>query len=151
MASKLTDTLAVGNAGSDRAHDYVISDQLWQGKSTYQYEGTADNVNLTDSGRGDRGFSQFKMRITASNQGVDLRRRYDHGVANQKANVYVDGRFAGTWYVAGANVSHRWADSDFVIPAAYTRKKTSITIKVKYVSSQQYWTEYRYWAYSLIP
>ncbi len=149
--SELTDTLAVGNTGSDRAHDYVINDQLWQGKNTYQYEGTADTVQLTDHGRGDRGFSQFKMRIAANNQGVDLRRRYDHGVANQKAQVYVNGRLVGTWYVAGANTSYRWADSDFVIPAAYTRKKTSITIKVKYVSSQLYWTEYRYWAYSLMP
>jgi len=151
VQSELTSTLAVGNAGSDRAHDYVINDQVWQGTHTYQYEGAGDTTSITDHGRADRGFSQFKMAIAASNEGVDLRRRYDHGIANQKAKVYVNGHLVGIWYVAGANTYHRWADSDYVIPAAYTRNKTSITIKIVYVSGNPYWTEYRYWAYSLLP
>jgi hypothetical protein len=151
VQSELTSTLAVGNSGSERAHNYVISDQLWHGARTYQYEGTADTANITDSGRGDRGYSQFTMPIAADNQGVDLRRRFDHGIPNQKADVYVNGRLVGIWYVAGANPFHRWADSDYVIPAAYTRNKTSVTIKIQYISGSPYWTEYRYWAYSLIP
>ncbi|HUC56626.1 MAG TPA: glycoside hydrolase family 172 protein [Streptosporangiaceae bacterium] len=151
VQSTLTSTLAVGNVGSDRAHGYVISDQVWQGKHTYTYPGTADNVNITDHGRADRGYSQFTMTIARNNQGVDLRRRFDHSIANQAAKVYVNGRLVGLWYVAGANAYHQWADSDYVIPAAYTRNKTSITIKIKYVAGSRYWTEYRYWAYSLVP
>jgi Protein of unknown function (DUF2961) len=151
VQSVLTDSLAVANAASERAHHYVIHDQAWHGSRTYQYEGTADTTNLTDSGRGDRGYSQFTMAIAADNQGVDLRRRYDQGIASQEAKVYVAGHLVGTWFVAGANIYHRWADTDFLIPAAYTRNRSSITIKVQYVAGSPYLTEYRYWAYSLVP
>jgi hypothetical protein len=106
---------------------------------------------VTDRGRGDRGYSQFTMSVAAGNQGVDLRRRFDQGIANQRAKVYVGGRLVGIWYVAGGNIYHRWADSDFIIPAGYTRGKRTITIKVKWVSGSPYFTEYRYWAYSLMP
>jgi hypothetical protein len=151
VQSVLTDTLDVGNAASERAHDYVIHNQDWHGTHTYTYEGTADTTRITDTGRGDRGYSQFVLAIAADNQGVDLRRRYDQGIASQKAEVYVDGHLVGTWYVAGANAYHRWADADFIIPPSYTRNRRSVTIKVKYVSGRPYLTEYRYWAYSLVP
>jgi hypothetical protein len=147
----LTDTLDVGKVASDRSHKYVISSQEFSGRNVYTYEGTAQGQKLADDGRGDRGSSKFTMRIAADNQGVDLRRRLDQGIANQSANVYVDGRLAGTWLTAGSNPYHRWADSDFIIPAGYTRNQTSINVKIQYVSGNPYWTEYRYWAYSLVP
>jgi hypothetical protein len=151
VQSVLTDTFAVGNTGSQRAHHFVITGENWHGAHTYQYEGTADTVNVTDRGAGFRGYSQFTMAIAAGNQGVDLRRRYDQGIASQEADVYVNGHLVGPWYVAGANTYHRWADTDFIIPAAYTRNKRSITIKIVYVAGRPYLTEYRYWAYSLLP
>ncbi|HYK34093.1 MAG TPA: hypothetical protein VEV63_19120, partial [Streptosporangiaceae bacterium] len=83
------------------------------------------------------------------NRGLDLRRRYDQGIASQAAKVYADGRFVGIWYVAGRNPYHRWADTDFLIPAAMTSRKTAVTIKIQYLSGSPYFTEYRYWAYSL--
>jgi hypothetical protein len=108
-------------------------------------------VRIADDGRGDRGYSRFTMQIATNNQGVDLRRRFDQGIPNQAANVYVNGKLVGTWLVEGSNPYHRWADSDFIIPAQYTRNKSSITLKIQYVSGNPYWTEYRYWAYSLVP
>ena len=151
VQSKLTDTLNVGNAGSDRAHHFVITGQRWSGTSTYQYEGTADTVNRNDDGRGFTGYSQFTLTVAPGNQGVDLRRRFDQGIASQQAQVLVNGHLVGTWYVAGSNIYHRWADSDFIIPAAYTRNKHTITVKIAYVSGKPYFTEYTYWAYSLVP
>jgi len=151
VQSVLTDTLEVGSTASERAHGYQIHDQVWSGTDTYQYDGVADGKNLTDTGRGDKGYSQFTMAIAASNQGVDLRRRYDQGVPSQAAKVYVGGRLVGTWFVAGSDSYHRWADSDFIIPASYTKGQRSITVKVVYQPGSKYWSEYRYWAYSLVP
>lgn len=149
--ARLTDTLKTDTPASDRSHHFTITGQRWHGTRTYQYEGAADTVNITDSGRGNRGYSQFTLAIAPGNQGVDLRRRYDQGIANQAATVYADGHLIGTWYVAGRNPYHRWADTDFIIPAAITRHKKTITIKIRYLGGNPYFTEYRYWAYSLTP
>jgi hypothetical protein len=147
----LTDSFDVGKTSSDRAHHYVIAGQSFGGRNVYTYEGVAQGKKIADDGRGDRGYSRFTMRIAANNQGVDLRRRFDQGVPNQQAKVYVNGKLVGTWLTAGSNPYHRWAESDFIIPAGYTRSKSSITVKIQYVSGNPYWTEYRYWAYSLVP
>ncbi|HVB41927.1 MAG TPA: glycoside hydrolase family 172 protein [Streptosporangiaceae bacterium] len=145
----LTDTLNVGNRASERSHKFVITRQSWAGSRTYQYVGTADTVNITDTGRADTGYSQFTMAIKANNHGVDLRRRYDQGVTNQKVKVYVNGHLVGVWFVAGSNIYHRWADSDFIIPAWFTSGKRSITIRVQFLPASTTFTEFRYWAYSL--
>ncbi len=149
--SVLTDTLNLGNRASVRAHHLIVTGQDWSGTHTYQFEGTAETTNITATGRGYRGYSQFTMAIAPGNQGVDLRRMYDQGIASQQARVLVDGHVVGNWYVAGRNIYHRWAESDFMIPAAYTRGKSSIVVRIRYVSGHPYFTEYRYLAYSLIP
>ena len=118
-----TDTLDVGNAASESAHSYVISGQNWTGSRTYTYEGDFDNINVTDDGRAFLGYSEFIMAIQPANQGVLLRRRFDQMIANQMANVYVDGSLVGTWYKAGSNGFHNWRDEDFMIPAAYTSRE----------------------------
>ena len=151
VSSRLTDTLNVGNRASELAHHYVVTGQQWSGSHAYQYAGIADHTNITDSGRGYRGHSQFTIAVARSNQGVDLRRRFDQGIADQKAQVYVDGHLAGTWYVAGHNAYNRWADSDFFIRAALTAGKPKLTVRIVFVSAGQYFTDYAYRAYSITP
>jgi hypothetical protein len=150
VQSRLTDTLNVGNAASERAHHYQVTGQVWRRTSSYTYPGTADRTVITDTGRGYRGHSQFTLAITPGNQGVDLRRRYDAGIADQKARVYVGGQLAGIWYVAGANPYHRWGDTDFLIPAALTVGKRTITVRIQYAAGADL-TDYAYWAYSITP
>lgn len=149
--SLLTDSLDLGNQASVRSHHFVVTGQDWSGTRTYQFEGTAEHTNITATGRGFRGYSQFTMAVAPGNRGVDLRRMYDQGIASQQARVLVDGHFVGTWYVAGRNIYHRWADSDFIIPAAFTRGKRSIVVRIRFVSGRPYFTEYKYFAYSLVP
>jgi hypothetical protein len=148
--SKLTDSVNVGNATSEHAHNYQVTVQKWHGSRTYQYPGIADHANITDTGRAYRGHSQFTVHIATGNQGVILRRRYDGGIASQRARVYVNGQLAGVWYVAGANPYHRWADTDFLIPAALTAGKSSLTIRIQYAAGAEL-TEFYYWAYSITP
>ena len=62
---------------------------------------------VVDDGRafGAGGSSQFTVAINPANQGVTITRRYDPEIANQVANIYVDGTLAGQWST-GAAVQH---------------------------------------------
>src|SRR5579859_5349853 len=105
---------------------------------------------VTDNGRADTNFSQFKMSLNASNSGAVLVRRLDYGIANQKANVFVDGALVGQWFDAGGDGSYRWRDDSFSIPSSFTAGKNSITVKVAFVSSSLDWNEFYYWIYSTV-
>jgi D-arabinan exo alpha-(1,3)/(1,5)-arabinofuranosidase (non-reducing end) len=146
---QLTDTLDVATAGSEGGHGYRITTPTWSGIRTYQYEGAADTVDVTDNGRAHRGTSQFTLAISPLNSGVLLRRRFDQTIANQRADVIVDGQPVGAWYVAGNNPFDQWRDTDFLIPPTVTAGKTTITVTLRFVSSSLDWNEFTYWAYTL--
>ena len=88
------------------------------------------------------------MSINPANQGVRLSRIMDHGVANQKARVFVDDAQVGTWYTGGVNLSHRARYDSFEIPACFTSGRSSITIKIQFASSANDWNEFVYDTYS---
>ncbi len=104
----------------------------------------------TDNGRAfiaTNGFSQFIMAIASNNTGVQLTRRLDAGIGDQRARVVIDGGVVGEWYTPGAQSG--FLDSDFPIPAAVTEGKAAITARIEFVSSGFDWNEFYYWAYSL--
>jgi hypothetical protein len=146
-----TDVLDVGKSASELQHHYSIVGQTWAGQQTATYDGDFNDVAITDDGRADQGSSEFDLTITPANQGVILRRRLDQGVADQRADLYVNGARVGTWYHAGGNSSHRWADDDFFIPSFFTAGLSSIHIRIQFISSSNDWNEFRYEAYSLLP
>ncbi|MGN6503297.1 MAG: DUF2961 domain-containing protein, partial [Pseudolysinimonas sp.] len=119
---------------------------------------TSTSTSVTDDGRafGTGGFSQFTVAINSANTAVSLTRRTDFGVGNQKANVYVDGTLAGQWFDSGVTSGSvydqyvHWKDSTFNIPPALTAGKSSIVVKVVYVSSDIDWNEFRYWVTSTV-
>lgn len=103
---------------------------------------------VADEGRAHRGSSEFQMALNPANHGAVLVRRLDYGIGNQKADVYVDGSRVGPWFNPGSDGSCHWRDSNFSIPQTYTAGKNSITVKVAFVSSDNDWNEFTYWAYS---
>lgn len=113
---------------------------------------------VTDDGRafGAGGYSQFTVAVNASNTAVTLTRRLDFGVADQKANVYVDGVLAGEWFDPNGTSGSiydayvHWKDSTFAIPPALTAGKSSITVRVVFVSSAVDWNEFTYWVRSTV-
>lgn len=147
----LTDQLDVDKTASETAHAYSINTGTWSGVRTYSFDGDFDNVNITDDGRAQKGFSQFTMSLNPTNAGAILRRRFDQGVANQTADVFVNGAFVGVWYQAGVEFFHNWRDGDFMIPASFTSGKSSAQIKVQFLSSSNDWNEFTYWIYSVLP
>ena len=101
--------------------------------------------SMTDSGNATNGYSQFTMKINSGASKVVLTRRMDYWVADQKAEVYVDGILVGEWYTPGSDGIYRWRDAQFEIPNSFTSGKANITIKVKFVNSMIDWNEFYYW------
>ncbi|MET1071581.1 MAG: DUF2961 domain-containing protein [Umezawaea sp.] len=119
---------------------------------------TSTTTRVTDGGRafGAGGRSRFTVAVAPDNTGVALTRRLDFGVGDQKADVYVDGAFAGTWYDEGASNGAasdghtRWRDSTFRVPPALTAGRSHVTAEVRFVSSAVDWNEFRYWVRSTV-
>ena len=99
------------------------------------------------------------MRLDPHNIGAYLRRTFDDCVANQRANIYLDNAFAGTWYDAGASNrggidGHQrcWRDEDFPLPASLLAGKSSVTVRIEFVPTtsprNSSWTAFRYQLYS---
>ncbi|MEI6169119.1 MAG: DUF2961 domain-containing protein [bacterium] len=147
----LTDEVAIGDADSERAHDYRVERQVWHGELTAKYEDDVDTVR-TAPGRAFNGSSEFVATIRTDNDGVRLRRLADQQHGRQRVRVVVDGVPVSerTWYQPDQNPHRRWLEDEFEIPAEYTRGKSRIKLRLEVVSASESpaWTEFQYWVYS---
>ncbi len=114
-----TDTLQLGEASSEKAHDYLSPESSAPYPITSLYETGVDTFHgqviyapTTDLGRKTTGSSEFTLKIDPKNLGVMLRRKLDYAFPNQRAEVFVaeadpttppDWKSAGIWYLAGSN------------------------------------------------
>ncbi len=137
----------MANPTGERAHDYRASNSKLTGKLESAYEGGGDETLVRDSGRSHAGGEiNFTVAIDPRNEGVHLRRRLDQAGPRQAAEVFVDGRPAGTWYHSDRNEFLRWFDSDFDLPADLTRGKSVLKIRITVKQGQGYgdYTDFRY-------
>ncbi len=102
---------------------------------------------ITDDGNATVGYSQFDLTIDPDASNVRLIRRLDYWVKDQKADVYVDGVYAGEWFTEGGDGVYRWRDAEFEIPVALTKGKSKISVKVQFISSMIDWNEFYYWVF----
>ncbi|HEY3838598.1 MAG TPA: hypothetical protein VGL72_18590, partial [Bryobacteraceae bacterium] len=157
----LTDELKVGDEHDERAHKYLSPDASAPYEITSRYEWGPDTLNgkeiypaETDRGRTTKTGSEFTLRIDPRNLGVMLRRKLDYSFPNQRAEVEVDGKPAGTWYLAGSNTcvfsspgnrdelgaaSHvvqtsnrRFRDDEFLIPRRLTKGRSTIRVRIRF-------------------
>lgn len=158
----LTDELDVANVQSEKAHDYHAEGDVQSVKGDWWYDGEFNNVlfktpAIADDGVSFTNSSTFTVAISPDNQGVLLRRRCDKADNRQKARVFIGGRLVmeRPWYSVDYEKTYRgirWFDSDFNVPAKYTRGKSHITVRIKFISSDTgRWDEYHYWVYSYVP
>jgi hypothetical protein len=107
------------------------------------------------------GNTSFRMALNPHNLGAFLRRTFDSCVANQRADVYIDGQFAGTWYDAGASPRSGldghprcWRDEDFPLPASLTTGKRAVTVSLRFVATRHprdsVWTAADYQMYCFV-
>lgn len=159
---RLTDELDIGNRASEQAHAYSVTQPTWSGKLACSYDVYEKNRKhnaMEDEGRAFKGFSQFTVKIDPDNNGVKLRRRTNRHMSHrQLAAVTIDGGPAEIpWYLcelASSPAETAWVDTDLFLPAAFTRGKSQITLRVRCVESAaepQGINEFRYWIYCYGP
>jgi hypothetical protein len=137
----LADTLDVGETADETAHRYTATPAAAVRSLTSRFEARHGASETTDRGRDVTGRSRFTLTAPASHGVLRLRRLYDQATA-QDAEVFVNGQSAGRWYTAAMNSTRRWADSDFILPAALTRGRTAIEVEIRAIGGT--WTEFRY-------
>ncbi|WP_165228268.1 DUF2961 domain-containing protein [Aquisphaera insulae] len=114
-----TDSLAVGDPESERAHGYRSPDASAPYEIVSRFERGVDHLHgreiypaQRERGRSTTGTSEFTLKLAPSNSGVMLRRRLDYAFPDQRAELDVADadapgepawQPAGTWYLAGSN------------------------------------------------
>ena len=156
----LSDDIVPAAPDSRLAHHYAAT-----GERTYQltaaYEYTVQSPLSTAAGTALTGTTSFTMQLDPRNVGAFLRRTFDDCIANQRANIYLDGSFAGIWYDAGATQGtgidgHRrcWRDEDFPLPASLTAGKSSVHVRIAFTpataSQNSSWTAFHYSMFSFV-
>jgi hypothetical protein len=100
------------------------------------------------------------MALNPGNVGAFLRRKSDYGLPNQRANVFLDGKPAGTWYSSGSfsgtdtnGVPRRWRDEEFPLPASLTEGKSSVNVQLQFArtTTDKAWSDFDYQMYSFVP
>eukprot|EP00002_Diphylleia_rotans_P019253 TRINITY_DN3726_c0_g1_i3.p1 TRINITY_DN3726_c0_g1~~TRINITY_DN3726_c0_g1_i3.p1 ORF type:complete len:771 (+),score=104.31 TRINITY_DN3726_c0_g1_i3:73-2385(+) len=150
----LSDEIDIGDSTSEQKHSYVCTNCDITPPLTNSYDGiNAIGPKITDTGRHVSGKISFTVALNPSNTGVLLRRRIDHKHQNQKGKVSVDKKEVGIWFEMKRNPFFYFRDSEFWIPADYTKGKNSIKVEIDVVyqgskeGESDYWTEFHYWIY----
>lgn len=148
----LCDVLDTGSPGARAAHGYQAS-AAHPRTLEASFIGNEIDVRARLAGfEHPGGEIQFEVSLAPDNRGALLRRRIDQLHGRQKAEVYVDGQFAGAWYDANENPVHRWHDSDFLIPPELCRGKDRVQVLLKVVAcGPGPFTAYGYKVYSFTP
>jgi hypothetical protein len=151
-----TDDMPIADQASLAAHGYASPGQTtFPMSAAYEYQPYLPVVDKMVAQMNTT--ATFTMRLDPRNVGAFLRRTLDSCVPNQRANIYVDGKFAGQWFTEGASPgigfdgnARCWRDEDFPLPASMTQGRTSITIKIVHEGPGLYWTAAEYQLYSFV-
>jgi hypothetical protein len=145
------DTFDAGNGPSELSHLYSVTGLKWSGGVQSSYEGEKGLQRFSDNGHSLDGSSQFTLNINPNNAGVLIRRRLNYGDLNQLGRLYIDGQLVGLWFSPGQNSFEQWRDEDFLIPASYTKGKSSLKVRIEAIVIPSSWSEFYYTAYSIRP
>jgi hypothetical protein len=160
QTARLTDTVWPAQAGSRESHTYRAPGQKTS-SLTAAYENTVQSPLSSAQVASTTGTTSFSMALDPQNVGAFLRRTFDSCVPDQRADVFVDGRFAGTWYDAGVSPGQGvdghprcWRDEDFPLPANLTKGKTAVSISLRFVPTldprNRAWTAVDYQMYCFV-
>jgi len=126
-----TDYIDVGDSGSESMHQYQSNQSKITNGLSLKPEGDFSESSISENGRYHTGGTiTFRVAVNPENRGVRLRRLLDQKVGVQKAEVFVDGQAAGTWYWGCENEYLRAYEQDFDIPQDLTRGRSTLRIRL---------------------
>lgn len=146
---RVSDSVDVGDADSEAAHDYTGGGDARELTSTF--EGDFDTVPMTDDVRDSGEAVSFTVDIDKRNDGVRLRRLSDQAQSGQAVEVSVNGESAGVWRQPLGNEAQRWLHDDFEIPAALTAGQDSLSVQLTPVDGTPAWSAASYDVMSSVP
>ena len=126
-----TDHLSVGDEDAEKAHGFRFGDDAKRFPLESYFEGDDDDVLVRFDGVSTEGPVEVNLQIDEENEGVRLRRVLDQGVGRQWADVWVDGKLAGSWCDPDQNSFKRLAESEFEIPSRLTHGKKRIHVEFR--------------------
>ena len=143
----LSDSFNIANTDEKVAHNYT-GNGLFEYPINGSFEGDDDNIKYDFTVSQVNDSSNFMVQIANDNLGVRLQRVFDYTVLNQSAEVWVDGLKVGIWYAGGQNKFISLREEFFMIPAIFTKNKSTINITIKSIGENP-WTEIKYNIYSI--
>ncbi|MCP3802038.1 DUF2961 domain-containing protein [Allokutzneria sp. A3M-2-11 16] len=133
-----TDRLDPTDLASRAAHGYTAAKETVS-KLTSSFEGDDDRSVASAQVTATTGEIGFTITTEPKNNGVQLVRTADQARSQQRVEVLVDGRAAGTWLQSSGNADQRWLQDAFTIPAHLTSGKRSLVITLKPVRGSAPW------------
>lgn len=146
--ARITDTVDVGNAKSEKAHQYTGSGDVQT--MTQTFEGDHDTEPVTQDVRSTTGAVSFTVDVDRQNAGVTLRRMSNQSTGYQSASVTVNGKPAGTWLQPLANKTHQWLDDNYQLDPALTVGQRKLTVRLTPIQGSPAWSAASYQALSMV-
>lgn len=144
-----TDGFPLADEAQRSAHAFAAEGGTQAVQVTSTFAGGFDLVERTMDGLAHRDGATFTLALDPDNHGAVLSRIFDHGTPNCGASVYVDGEYAGYWCRAGYNDVYRLCEDRLILPAALTRGKESITVRIQPENGCT-WNAMEYELYSIV-
>jgi hypothetical protein len=138
-----TDLIDVTDDASRVAHAYQSTGESRQTLQS-TFEGKDDKVIVNHGVATTTGPITFTANVGPGNTGARLLRMGDQYQSYQRSDVFVDGAPVGTWLQPLGNVSSRWLEDSFELPASATEGKTSVTVRIVPAAGSPAWSAARY-------
>lgn len=140
----LIDRVDVANEASERIHSYTVQDPTYIG--TQEFDLATADVAYAEDGRAMKTSETFKIRVVPNEENL-LIRAFDTLAKDQKVRVSIDGKVAGEWALPD-NESSRYGEAVFPLTASVVGDRTSVEVKLEYISGVPDINSFVYWVYS---
>ena len=142
------DGVAINDLEDLKSHGFKVQNMSAIFALSSKFE---DGTTLDDFVASHLNAATFSFYVPESNVGLILRKRFDQFHGRQRARVFVDGSFAGWWYIARENRIHRWAYSEFGIAPELTNGKSTVQITIEPPAGVPLWSVSRLDLFALTP
>lgn len=140
----MVDRLDIASDTDEAAHQYAITGQTFRG--VHDFNLGPDKASYLEDGRATKGSESFQIKCFP-NQDHTLVKAVDTLSKDQKVRVIVGGKNLGEWGVPDGGPG-RYAEVSFTIPAAAIGNRSSVDLKLEYVSGGPDTSSLVYWVYS---